>query len=144
MSLAELLNVDTFRKTMRGLFDFDFINTASKYRASDLDLGESSEMAYANLINAESELGRTLFGPIPEGHQWEFFEHKKNVWIWHDGWFDEVGKMHGTTIRYEVKPEGVFKKVAGEPYIRIDGEELDNFRNAAKMYLNLIKENLYH
>ena len=66
------------------------------------------------------------------------------MWIWHDGWFDEVGKMHGTTIRYEVKPEGVFKKVAGEPYIRIDGEELDNFRNAAKMYLNLIKENLYH
>ena len=144
MSLAELLNVETFKNTMRGLFDFDFINTASKYRASDLDLGESSEMAYANLINAESELGRTLFGPIPEGHQREFFEHKKNVWIWHDGWFDEVGKMHGTTIRYEVKPEGVFKKVAGEPYIRIDGEELDNFRNAAKMYLNLIKTNLYH
>ena len=144
MSLAELLNVETFKNTMRGLFDFEFVNTANKYRASDLNLEDSSDMAYANLINAESELGRTLFGPIPEGHQREFFEHKKNVWIWHDGWFDEVGKMHGTTIRYEVKPEGVFKKVAGAPYARVEGEELDNFRRAAKMYLNLIKTNLYH
>ena len=144
MSLAELLNVETFKNTMRGLFDFEFVNTANKYRASDLSLEDSSDMAYANLINAESELGRTLFGPIPEGHQREFFEHKKNVWIWHDGWFDEVGKMHGTTIRYEVKPEGVFKKVAGAPYARVEGEELDNFRRAAKMYLNLIKTNLYH
>ena len=144
MSLAELLNVDTFKKTMKGLFDFDFINTASKYRASDLDLGESSEMAYANLINAESELGRTLFGPIPEGHQREFFEHKKNVWIWHDGWLDEKGELQGVTIRYEVKPEGVYKKVAGKPFQRIGGEELDNFRRAAKMYLSLIKANLYH
>lgn len=145
MSLTELLNVDTFKKTMKGLFDFDFLETSSKYRASDIyDLENSSEMAYANLINAESELGRTLFGPIPEGHQREFFEHKKNVWVWHDGWFDEVGKPHGTTIRYEVKPEGVFKKVAGQPYARIEGEELDNFRKAARMYLKLIKTNLYH
>ena len=53
MSLAELLNVDTFKKTMKGLFDFDFLETSSKYRASDIyDLENSSEMAYANLINA--------------------------------------------------------------------------------------------
>lgn len=145
MSLAELLNVDTFKKTMLSLFDFGFLNTASKYRASDpYNLTNSSEMAYADLINAESELGRTLFGPIPEGHQREFFEHKKNVWIWHDGWLDENGGPQGITIRYEVKPEGVFKKVAGKPYTRLTGEELDNFRKAARMYLNLIKTNLYH
>ena len=144
MSLAELLNVETFKNTMRRLFDFGFIDTSSKYRASDLNLEDSSDMAYANLINAESELGRTLFGPIPFGHQREFFEHKKNVWIWHDGWLDEKGGLQGITIRYEVKPNGVFKKVAGKPYTRIEGDELENFRHAAKMYLDLIKTNLYH
>ena len=144
MSLAELLNVETFKNTMRGLFDFGFIDTSSKYRVSDLNLEDSSDMAYANLINAESELGRTLFGPIPFGHQREFFEHKKNVWIWHDGWLDEKGGLQGITIRYEVKPNGVFKKVAGKPYTRIEGDELENFRHAAKMYLDLIKTNLYH
>ena len=36
------------------------------------------------LINAESALGRTLFGDVAPGHQREFFMHKKNVWIWHE------------------------------------------------------------
>lgn len=145
MSLAELLNADTFKQTMKSLVDFDFLNTNKEYRASDLyDLDASSDATYARLIDAESSFGRTLFGPIPEGHQREFFEHKKNVWIWYDGWTDEVGNVHGTTIRYEVKPNGVFKKIANEPYRLIEGEELDNFRRAAKMYLNLIKTNLYH
>lgn len=101
-------------------------------------------MPLEELISAESEFGRTLFGPIPEGHQREFFEHKKNVWVWYDGWTDEAGGVHGTTIRYEVKPNGVFKKVAQKPYMRLEGEELNNFRRAAKMYLSLIKSNLYH
>ena len=98
---------------------------------------------YADLIDEESKLGRTLFGPIPEGHQREFFEQKKNVWIWYDSWLDQKGKSHDVTIRYEVKPEGVFKKYPGRSYVRIEGEELDNFRRAARMYLDLIKTKLY-
>ena len=98
---------------------------------------------YPELINAESELGRTLFGPIPDGHQREFFEHKKNVWIWYDGWLDEKGGTQGITIRYEVRPTGVFKKYVGGNYTRIEGEELDNFRRATRMYLELIKTQLY-
>ncbi len=144
MSLAELLDANTFKKTMRGLFDFSPSSTTSEPKAPNYRLADSSEVAYADLINEESKLGRTLFGPIPEGHQREFFEHKKNVWIWHDGWLDEKGGLQGVTIRYEVKPEGVFKKIANEPYKRIEGEELDNFRRAAKMYLELIKTNIYH
>ena len=100
-------------------------------------------MSLEELINAESELGRTIFGPIPTGHQREFFEHKKNVWIWYEGWSDEAGNVHGLTIRYEVKPDGVFKKSAGQPYVKLEGEELNNFRNAARTYLDLIKTKLY-
>ena len=89
----------------------------------------------ADLINAESALGRTIFGPIPENYTREFFHHQKNVWIWYE---------NGTTIRYEVRPNGVFKKVAeGGKYYQIFGPELENFRSAAKTYLNLVKTQLY-
>ncbi|MBQ6147749.1 hypothetical protein IJH66_02510 [Candidatus Saccharibacteria bacterium] len=95
-----------------------------------------------DLINAESELGRTLFGPIPAGHQREFFEHKKNVWIWHESW-NEFGSRKETTIRYEVRENGVYKKPLGGVYTKLKGAELLNFRKAARAYLNLIKQNLY-
>lgn len=87
-----------------------------------------------DLINAESELGRNIFGPIPEGHKREFFHHQKNVWIWHE---------NGTTIRYEVRPHGVYKRVMGSDYHKITGKELENFRNATKNYLELVKKHLY-
>lgn len=98
---------------------------------------------YEDLINAESELGRTLFGPIPMGHQREFFESKKNVWIWHEGWIDELGAEQQMTIRYEVRPNGVYKKPLGGSYEKIEGAELDNFRRAARAYLDLVKTKLY-
>ncbi len=108
-----------------------------------LDSRYSSKLSYDDLINAESELGRTLFGPIPVGHQREFFEHKKNIWIWHESWVDDSDTVHDLTIRYEVKPDGVFKKIAGQKYEKLEGAELCNFRLAAKSYLNLIKTKLY-
>ena len=100
-------------------------------------------LSYDDLINAESAVGRTIFGPIPLGHQREFFESKKNVWIWHENWPNQIGVMEGMTIRYEVRPDGVFKKVNNGMYTKIEGAELDNFRNAAKTYLNLVKNKLY-
>ena len=90
----------------------------------------------ADLINAESALGRTIFGPIPENYAREFFHHQKNIWIWYE---------NGTTVRYEVRPAGVFKKIAKDGrYHQISGPELDNFRTAAKAYLNLVKAQLYN
>ena len=94
-------------------------------------------------INLESELGRTIFGPIPAGHQREFFEHRKNLWIWHEAWLDS-GKEHSITIRYEVRPDGVFKKTNGSAYYKLEGLELQNFINATRRYLELIKTKLYH
>lgn len=93
-------------------------------------------------INLESELGRTIFGPIPAGHQREFFEHKKNLWIWHESWLDS-GVEHSITLRYEVRPDGVFKKMNGSAYFKLEGVELENFRAATHKYLDLIKTNIY-
>ena len=97
---------------------------------------------FEDKINAESELGRTIFGPIPAGHQREFFEHRKNLWIWHESWTDSEGYKE-LTLRYEVRPTGVYKTVNHSPYVKLAGAELDNFRHATRRYLELIKTELY-
>lgn len=100
--------------------------------------------AYNDLINAESALGRTIFGPIPAGHQREFFELKKNYWIWHESWLINSGRDHDEiTIIYNVRPEGVFKKHLRGRYEKLEGDELNNFCNAVYTYFNLIKTKLY-
>jgi hypothetical protein len=95
-----------------------------------------------DLLNAESALGRTLFGPIPEGHRREFFHHEKNIWIWHESW-QESGKTLELTVRYEVRPHGVFKRPLNGLYQEVKGEELKNFHKAAKSYLTLLKTHIY-
>lgn len=103
----------------------------------------SNKLSYEELINAESMLGRTIFGPIPDGHQREFFEYRKNVWIWHESYVDPNGIMQDMTVRYEVRPEGVFKRPGNGNYSKIEGVELENFRKATHTYLDLIKTKLY-
>ena len=105
--------------------------------------GYTNRLTYDELVNAESAIGRTIFGPIPEGHQREFFEYRKNVWIWHESFMNPQGVMEDMTVRYEVRPNGVYKRPGGGNYRKIEGMELDNFRKAARMYLELIKTKLY-
>lgn len=89
----------------------------------------------SNLINAESAVGRTVFGPVLPGQVREFFCLKKNVWIWYE---------NGVMIRYEVRKDGVYKRTDKEEhYKKISGEELANFKNATKAYLKLIKASIY-
>ena len=138
MSFRELLNAD---KISAPLAKLNFLN--NKKKDDPYDLHKSSLMTYADLINAESALGRTIFGPIPVGHQREFFVHKKNIWVWHEAWFDEKGAEHGVTIRYEVHETGVYKIINNSLSSKLAGAELENFRRATKKYLELIKTNLY-
>lgn len=103
----------------------------------------TNKLTYDDLLNAEAELGRTLFGPIPVGHQREFFKSKENIWIWYESFVDAAGVMQEMTIRYEVRPTGVFKRYGQGKYTKIEGAELENFRTAAKNYLELVKNKLY-
>lgn len=119
------------------------ITRTPKRRTLSGRLHYTSKLTYEDLINAESKLGRTLFGPIPAGHQREFFQHKKNVWIWHESFTNQVGRLEEMTIRYEVRPTGVYKKPLHGNYQKIEGAELDNFRRAARSYLALVKSKLY-
>lgn len=100
------------------------------------------KLTESDLINAESALGATLFGPIPKGHRREFFRFKHNVWIYHESWIED-GKKFESTITYEVRENGVYKLPLGGEYIKIKGRELENFCKAATEYLKLIKTKLY-
>ncbi len=104
----------------------------------------ATKLTRADLINAESRLGSKIFGPVPEGHHREFFHDRQNIWIWHEGWSDQAGHDRQLTVRYEVRPSGVFKKIAAGKYLKLEGAELDNFRRATHAYLRLIKQHLYH
>ena len=89
-----------------------------------------------DLINAESALGRSIFGEIKQGHSREFFCLKKNVWLWYED---------GLMIRYEVRENGVYTQIGKSTnYQKVTGEELQNFRNATKAYLKLIKTLIYN
>ncbi|MBR2989341.1 hypothetical protein IKF40_00175 [Candidatus Saccharibacteria bacterium] len=101
------------------------------------------KLTEADLINAESALGGTLFGKVPEGHRREFFRFRHNVWIYHESWTGKKDEKLETTITYEVRENGVFKLPLGGKYTRIEGAELENFKKAVKEYLKIIKAKLY-
>ena len=117
--------------------------TPTKPKAPAITLPRHGKPTRADLINAESRLGSAIFGPIPEGHRREFFHDRQNIWIWHEDWRDG-DKTHQMTVRYEVHTSGIYKKVSTGKYLKLEGEELDNFRRATRAYLYMIKKYLYN
>ncbi len=106
--------------------------------------GKHLKLSEADLINAESRLGASLFGPIPAGHRREFFRYRHNIWIYHENWRDQKNKRKEMTITYSVRENGVYKCPLGGDYVKIKGAELENFKKATRAYLKLVKSQLYH
>lgn len=105
--------------------------------------GKHLKLTEDDLINAESKLGGTLFGPIPEGHRREFFRYRHNIWVYHESWLYQRKRMEAT-ITYKVRENGVYKCPLGGECVKISGAELANFRVATREYLKLVKNKLYH
>lgn len=97
----------------------------------------------SDLINAESALGGTLFGPVPDGHRREFFRYRHNIWVFHESWDGKSGEKLESTITFEVRENGVYKQPLGGKYVKIKDAELENFVKATKEYLKIIKAKLY-
>lgn len=96
-----------------------------------------------DLLTLESEIGSQLFGPIPAGHRREFFCLDEHTWIWHEEWLDEKKKLATSTIRYEVNEHGVLKVQEGARYSYLEGDELQNFGIAMRMYYERIAREIY-
>ncbi len=97
-----------------------------------------------DLLRQESKIGAALFGPIPKGHQREFFCLDESTWIWHEEWKDEKGVERQSTIRYEVHPNGILKVSDGPRYQFIEGEELANFDKATELYYEQASVQIYN
>jgi hypothetical protein len=86
------------------------------------------------LLRREAQIGGQLFGPVPKGHNRQFFCLDQYTWIWHEEWLDENRKRHVVTTRYDVRPNGVLKQQDGQTYQPISREEARNLYRAVQQY----------
>ncbi|HVX24465.1 MAG TPA: hypothetical protein VG992_03950 [Candidatus Saccharimonadales bacterium] len=86
------------------------------------------------LIRQEAALGGQMFGPVPNGHQRQFFCLDEHTWVWHEEWTDQSGQKQVVTTRYEVWPNGVLKSQNGQPYKRLTAAEARHLYQAAGLY----------
>lgn len=104
---------------------------------------DSKELTERQLIEVESKIGSTLFGPIPAGHRRDFFCLDERTWVWHEEWRDIDNKRQSSTIRYEVQPGGILKVQPGHVYRYIEGEELKNLAIAVRLYYVRCSRRIY-
>ena len=90
--------------------------------------------AYRQLLRQEARMGGTLFGPVPAGRRREFFCLDRYTWVWHEEWTDAQGVQRHMTTRYDVRPNGVLKSQGTNSYQKVQGVELRNLYEAAKLY----------
>jgi hypothetical protein len=90
------------------------------------------------LLRFEAKIGGQLFGPVPKGHDRQFFCLDQNTWVWYESWIDKKGKRHSVTTRYDVRPNGIIKLQNGKVYQRLSRAEADNLVKSAELYYNRI------
>lgn len=91
-----------------------------------------------DLIRRESEIGRTVFGPVPYGVRRDFFCLDVNTWIWHE---EKEGTK--TITRYKIQQNEIIKSVNNGQYERLSLEEVRRFVTATKTYTARINRDLY-
>lgn len=97
---------------------------------------------YRDLIRHEARVGGQLFGEVPANARREFFCLDEHTWVWHEEWTDQNGQHHALTTRYDVRPNGILKSQNGH-YQQVDDEEALRLYEAAKLYAQRIKTEVY-
>lgn len=95
------------------------------------------------LIQAESKIGREIFGEIPKGHQREFFCLDETTCIWYEEFKNAEGKTESITTRYEIQGDRVMKVQGGSRYSYLEGDELNNLLTAIHMYYERVMRGVY-
>jgi len=99
---------------------------------------------YRDLIRHEAKIGGKLFGPVQNGGRREFFCLDERTWVWHEEWTDSNGQKHTKTTRYDVRPNAIFKAQDGTHYQPVTNEEAHHLRDAAELYCQRIRTELYN
>ncbi|MGE5312787.1 MAG: hypothetical protein ACM3MA_02150 [Acidobacteriota bacterium] len=103
-----------------------------------------SSVTERDLIKLESEVGRELFGPVPDGHRRDFFCLDNATWVWQEEWQDpDSGQLRQLITRYEVQPNGILKVQTGHDYSYVDGVELQNLAVAIRLYYERTMRRVY-
>lgn len=99
----------------------------------------------ADLIDDESKIGGTLFGPISRGVERRFFLDEGDSWFFRETATDPTtGRtLYSFTIRYEILPQGVLKSVDGKGHVFITGIELEHLEQAIRLYHQKTEQELY-
>lgn len=110
----------------------DFLRLPARWRNTQKSPTERE------LISAESRIGAEIFGAIPQGTRREFFNLDPSTWIWH-----EATPQGESTVRYEVHDHGILKVLGGARYEFLEGEELNRFMTATRMYYDRVACEIY-
>jgi len=103
----------------------------------------SRRKLWKQLIRQESAIGRTLFGPIPEGHRRDFYVLNKRTIIWNEAWRDGSNKEHKLRTRYEIYPGKIVKAQDGQPPQFVSKEEANQLLLAMRWYHYLVGKKIY-
>ena len=98
---------------------------------------------YRSLLRREAKIGGEIFGPIPAGGKREFFCLDEHTWVWHEEWLDKAGLQRIKTTRYDIRPNGIVKAQDGQSYQFVSADEAARLLEAAKLYEQRIKTELY-
>ena len=98
---------------------------------------------YRNLVRHEAKIGGTLFGPVTPGARREFFCLDRYTWVWHEEWLDKAGQRQARTTRYSIRPDVILKTHDGKGYYAVSPSEAYRLYQAAKVYRQKIKQELY-
>jgi len=101
-----------------------------------------SKLTERDLIDAESAIGRQLFGEIPAGRKRDFFCLDEYTWVWHEEW-KEGRETKTQTIRYELRGENIVKIRGSGEYSIVRGDELANLMLAIKLYYEQVLRSVY-
>jgi len=105
---------------------------------------DRNAVLYKNFLKHEARVGGSLFGPVPKNGRREFFCLDEHTWIWHEEWTDEQGQRRIVATRYDIRPNEVLKSQNGGHYQKVGQPELRKLAQAARLYVNKIKEDVYH
>lgn len=96
-----------------------------------------------SFLKSEAKVGGKLFGPLPKGHRREFFCLDEHTWVWHEEWLDSNGHRQILTTRYDIRSNGILKAQGNQPYRYATTEEALNLYEAAKLYKQRVKQEIY-